>query len=53
MHVAQVAAQIKKKFAFTIKVNNLGVMLFRYSKRGKRFYKVQGRKNAYGLIRWH
>jgi len=52
MHVTQVAAQIKKKFAVSIKANNLGVMLFRYAKRGKRFYKVQGRKNTYGLIRW-
>jgi hypothetical protein len=52
MHVAQIVAQIKKKFAVNIKANNLGVMLFRYAKRGKRFYKVQGRKNTYGLIRW-
>jgi hypothetical protein len=52
MHVAQVVAQIKRKFSVNIKANNLGVMLFRYSKRGKRFYKVQGRKNTYGLIKW-
>jgi hypothetical protein len=52
MHVAQVVAQIKKKFATTIKANNLGVMLFRYAKRGKLFYKVQGRKNTYGLVKW-
>lgn len=52
MHVGQVAAQIKKKFANTIKQNNLGVMLFRYSKRGNRFYKLEGRPNTYGLIKW-
>jgi hypothetical protein len=52
MHVSQIVAQIKKNFAVTIKANNLGVMLFRYAKRGKRFYKVQGRKNTYGLIKW-
>jgi len=52
MHVTQVVAQIKKKFSVNIKANNLGVMLFRYAKRGKRFYKVQGRKNTYGLIKW-
>jgi hypothetical protein len=52
MHVAQVVEQIKKKFSAKIKPNNLGVMLFRYAKRGKRFYKVQGRKNTYGLIKW-
>jgi hypothetical protein len=52
MHVTQISEQIKKKFAVSIKANNLGVMLFRYAKRGKRFYKVQGRKNTYGLIKW-
>ena len=52
MHVTQVVAQVKKRFSVNIKANNLGVMLFRYAKRGKRFYKVQGRKNTYGLIKW-
>jgi acyl carrier protein len=52
MHVSQIVTQIKKEFSVTIKPNNLGVMLFRYAKRGKRFYKVQGRKNTYGLIKW-
>jgi len=52
MHVTQIAAQIKKKFGKTVKSNNLGVMLFRYAKRGNRFYKVKGRPNTYGLIKW-
>lgn len=52
MHVAQVVTQIKKTFSVTVKANNLGVMLFRYSKRGNRFYKVQGKPNTYGLIKW-
>jgi hypothetical protein len=52
MHVGQIGLQIKKKFGVTIKLSNLGVMLFRYAKRGKRFYKVQGRKNTYALIKW-
>jgi hypothetical protein len=52
MHVSQIALQIKKQFGVAIKNNNLGVMLFRYAKRGKKFYKVEGRKNTYGLIKW-
>jgi hypothetical protein len=52
MHVGQIALQIKKKFGSTIKISNLGVMLFRYAKRGKRFYKVEGKKNTYALIKW-
>ena len=52
MHVKQIAAQIKKNFGVTIKLNNLGVMLFRYSKRVSRFYKVKGKPNTYGLIKW-
>ena len=52
MHVSQIAIQIKKQFGRVIKNNNLGVMLFRYAKRGKKFYKVEGRKNTYGLVKW-
>jgi hypothetical protein len=52
MHVTQIAAQIKTQFKQTVKSNNLGVMLFRYAKRGTRFYKVEGRPNTYGLIKW-
>jgi hypothetical protein len=52
MHVGQIVAQIKKRFATTVKSNNLGVMLFRYSKRGTRFYKAQGKPNTYVLIKW-
>jgi hypothetical protein len=52
MHVKQIVLQIKKKFGAIIKPNNLGVMLFRYAKRGSRFYKVQGKKNTYGLLKW-
>jgi hypothetical protein len=52
MHIAQIAAQIKREFGATIKANNLGVMLFRYSKRGSRFYKVQGKPSTYGLVKW-
>ncbi|MGC2527539.1 MAG: hypothetical protein WA639_07315 [Candidatus Acidiferrum sp.] len=52
MHVAQLAEQIKKKFSVTIKANNLSVMLFRYSKRGNRFYKSQDKPNTYGLNKW-
>jgi hypothetical protein len=52
MHVTQITAQIKKKFANHVKSNNLGVMLFRYAKRGNRFYKVSGKPNTYGLIKW-
>jgi len=52
MHVTQIAAQIKVKFKQNVKSNNLGVMLFRYAKRSTRFYKVEGRPNTYGLIKW-
>ncbi len=52
MHVAQITAQIKKRFSANVKTNNIAVMLFRYSKRGNRFYKVQGKPNTYGLLKW-
>jgi len=52
MHVTQIAAQIKDRFGQNVKPNNLGVMLFRYAKRGSRFYKVESRPNTYGLIKW-
>jgi hypothetical protein len=52
VHIRQIAAQIKKTFGVTIKPNNLGVMLFRYSKRGSRFYKAKGKPSTYGLIKW-
>jgi len=52
MHVTQISAQIKARFKQNVKSNNLGVMLFRYAKRGTRFYKVEGRPNTYGLIKW-
>jgi hypothetical protein len=52
MHVTQVSEQIKKRFSVSIKANNLGVMLFRYAKRGNRFYKAQGKPNTYGLLKW-
>jgi len=52
MHVSQLVDQIKKTFGRSIKSNNLSVMLFRYAKRGSRFFKVQGRPNTYGLVKW-
>lgn len=52
MHVSQIAAQVKTRFGQNIKSNNLGVMLFRYAKRGSRFYKVEGKPNTYGLVKW-
>jgi len=52
MHVSQIAAQIKAKYGENIKTNNLGVVLFRYAKRGSHFYKVEGRPNTYGLVKW-
>ena len=52
LHVSQLVSHIKKSFGETVKSNNLSVMLFRYAKRGNRFYKVQGRPNTYGLVKW-
>jgi hypothetical protein len=52
MHVTQIADQIKRLFKTHIKSNNLGVMLFRYAKRGKKFYKSEEKPNTYGLLKW-
>ncbi len=52
MHVKQLAEQIKRKFKRTVKKTNLGVLLYRYAQRGRRFYKVPGKPNTYGLIKW-
>ena len=53
MHVASIGEQIKRKFQRAIKTNNLGVMLFRFARRGSLFYKVEGKPNTYGLLKWH
>jgi hypothetical protein len=52
MHVTQISEQIKKQFKVSVKSTNLGVMLFRYAKRGNKFYKVEGKPNTYGLLKW-
>ena len=52
MHVGQIAERIKKNFGTSIKTPNLGVMLYRYAQREKRFYKVAGKPNTYGLLKW-
>ena len=51
MHVKQIAGQMKK-FKKNIKKANLGVLLYRYAQRGKHFYKVAGKPNTYGLLKW-
>jgi len=52
MHVAQIAERMKKTFQISVKTANLGVMLYRYAQRETRFYKVEGKPNTYGLIKW-
>jgi hypothetical protein len=52
LHVALITEQLKKKYGISTKPSNLGVLLYRYSQRGKRFYKVKGKPNTYGLARW-
>lgn len=52
MHVRQIQEHIKRTFNTTIKAPNLAVLLFRYSKRGSRFYKVNAKPNTYGLLKW-
>jgi len=52
MHVEKIAEQIKKKFHSTVKKSVLGTVLFRYSRKGKRFYKMEGKPNTYGLNKW-
>lgn len=52
MHVSEIASQISKRFKRSIKKANLSVVLFRYAKRGRHFYKVPGRPNTYGLLKW-
>ncbi len=52
MHVAQIVERIRKIFGTPVKTANLGVMLYRYAQREKNFYKVEGKPNTYGLIKW-
>jgi hypothetical protein len=52
MHVREIAYQLKKRFNLETKKSNLGVMLFRYSKRGSTFYKEHDKPNTYGLLKW-
>ncbi len=52
MHIAQIVEQVRKKYGRSLKANTLGVTLYRYAQRGKRFYKVKAKPNTYGLIKW-
>lgn len=52
MHVSQITERVNKIFGLALKATNIGVILFRYAQRGKRFYKVKGKPNTYGLIKW-
>ncbi len=52
MHVSQIVDQIKKRFRISVKTNTLGVTLYRYAKRNSSFYKVKGKPNTYGLVKW-
>lgn len=52
LHISQIADQMKKRFKKSVKKSNLGVLLYRYAQRGKHFYKVTGKPNTYGLLKW-
>ncbi len=52
MHVSQIVEQIKKRYRVSVKTNTLGVTLYRYAKRNSSFYKVKGKPNTYGLVKW-
>jgi hypothetical protein len=52
LHVTQIIGHMQKRFKKAPKANTLGVTLYRYAKRGSRFYKVKGKPNTYGLIKW-
>lgn len=52
LHVRQIVEQLHEKFHKKVKKTNLGVLLYRYAQRGKHFYKVAGKPNTYGLLKW-
>jgi HB1, ASXL, restriction endonuclease HTH domain len=52
MHVSQIVEQMKRKYGASPKPTTLGVTMYRYAQRGRRFYKVKGKPNTYGLIKW-
>ena len=52
LHAKDIASQMRQRFGASVNKVNLGVLLYRYQQRGKHFYKVPGKPNTYGLLKW-
>jgi len=52
MHVAKIAEAIRRKYSKRLKPLYLTSIIYRLMKKGKLFYKVEGKPNTFGLIEW-
>lgn len=52
MHTRDIYSELHRLGRKKIKKGNLGVLLYRYAQRGRRFYKDMDRPNTYGLLKW-
>lgn len=51
-HVNKISEGIKKKFNKRLRPAYLAAILYRSMKKGKLFYKAEGRPNTFGLLEW-
>ena len=52
MHISKIVEGIKKKYNKKLRAAYLVAIIYRYKKRGKLFYKVEGKPNTFGLLEW-
>lgn len=52
MHVAKISEAIRKKYNKKLKPLYLTSIIYRLMKKGKLFYKVEGKHGVFGLIEW-
>lgn len=52
MHVSKIVEAIRKKFSKKLKPTYLTTIIYRSMKKGKLFYKVEGKPNTFGLREW-
>lgn len=53
LHVTDIVSRIEKKFGRKVLSSSMTTILFKYSDRGKTFYKVPKLPNTYGLLAWN
>ena len=53
LHVTDIAKRIELKYGRKVPLSSMTTILFKYSDKGKTFYKVSKLPNTYGLLAWN